>query len=56
MVWSLLDKVEWARGYSKKYGLVRVDPDTLDRTIKASGRWYREFIAAQRSIVGVSGG
>jgi beta-glucosidase len=56
MVWSLLDNFEWARGYSKKFGLVRVDPDTLERTVKASGRWYREFISSQRSTVGVADG
>lgn len=51
MVWSLLDNFEWSRGYSKRFGLVRVDPTTLDRTIKASGHWYRSFIAAQRLVV-----
>lgn len=44
-VWSLLDNFEWARGYSKLFGIVHVDRETMKRTIKASGRWYREFLA-----------
>jgi beta-glucosidase len=46
--WSVFDNFEWALGYSKRFGLVRVDYDTLERTVKASGRWYRDFIASQR--------
>ncbi|WP_203337241.1 GH1 family beta-glucosidase [Nocardioides limicola] len=39
-VWSLLDNFEWAWGYAKRFGIVRVDYATLDRTPKASARWY----------------
>lgn len=46
--WSILDNFEWAAGYSKRFGLVRVDYETLERTVKASGRWYRDFIASTR--------
>jgi len=45
-VWSLLDNLEWAEGYSKRFGIVRVDFDTLERTIKDSGRFCRDVIAA----------
>ncbi|MDJ0952646.1 MAG: GH1 family beta-glucosidase [Acidimicrobiia bacterium] len=48
-VWSLLDNFEWAHGYQMRFGLVRVDLETMQRTIKASGYWYRDFIAGQRS-------
>ncbi|WP_433075653.1 GH1 family beta-glucosidase [Dactylosporangium sp. CA-052675] len=44
-VWSLLDNFEWAFGFSRRFGLIRVDYATLERTIKASGRWYAEAIA-----------
>ena len=43
-VWSILDNFEWERGYSKRFGLVRVDPDTLKRTPKQSAYWYRDVI------------
>jgi beta-glucosidase len=45
-VWSLLDNFEWSWGYSMRFGIVRVDFDTLDRTIKESGRWYQRFLAS----------
>jgi beta-glucosidase len=47
-VWSLLDNFEWTRGYSKRFGLVYVDYETLERVPKGSYRWYRDHISAQR--------
>lgn len=46
--WSAFDNFEWASGYRMRFGLIRVDYDTLARTVKASGHWYRDFIASQR--------
>ncbi|WP_022883605.1 GH1 family beta-glucosidase [Glaciibacter superstes] len=45
-VWSLLDNFEWSWGYGKRFGIVRVDYDTLERTVKDSGLAYAELIAA----------
>jgi beta-glucosidase len=44
--WSLLDNYEWALGYGTRFGIVRVDFETQQRTVKASGRWYRSLLAA----------
>lgn len=46
MVWSLMDNLEWANGYSLRFGLVHVDFDTLTRTKKDSYYWYQERIRA----------
>ncbi|UIJ33626.1 GH1 family beta-glucosidase [Allobranchiibius sp. GilTou73] len=52
-VWSLLDNFEWALGYSKRFGIVRVDYDTLERLPKDSAHWYAE-LAATRAIPAAS--
>ncbi len=41
--WSLLDSYEWSLGYEKRFGLIHVDFNTLDRTPKAS---YHALAAA----------
>ncbi|MFD7511540.1 GH1 family beta-glucosidase [Streptomyces sp. NPDC059853] len=47
-VWSLLDNFEWAYGYEQRFGIVRVDYETLERLPKDSYHWYRRLIAAHR--------
>ena len=47
--WSLLDNFEWSCGFSKRFGLVHVDFETLQRTPKASARWYAALIASHRA-------
>jgi beta-glucosidase len=44
--WSLMDNFEWAWGYDRRFGIVRVDYDTQLRTIKDSGRRYAAIAKA----------
>ena len=44
-VWSFLDNFEWAWGYNKRFGIVRVDYDSQVRTVKDSGLEYARIIA-----------
>ncbi len=43
-VWSLLDNFEWAEGYNKRFGIIRVDFDTQQRIFKDSGAWVAGVI------------
>ena len=43
-VWSLLDNFEWAYGFSRRFGVIRVDYDTLERTWKDSAYFYRDLV------------
>ncbi|HEX2316914.1 MAG TPA: GH1 family beta-glucosidase [Thermomonospora sp.] len=45
-VWSLMDNFEWSYGYSRRFGIVRVDYATQRRVWKDSAHWYRDVIAA----------
>ncbi|WP_295999809.1 GH1 family beta-glucosidase [Rugamonas sp.] len=47
-LWSLLDNFEWNSGYAKRFGIVHVDYETQQRTLKDSAIWYRRLIEAQR--------
>ncbi|MEU4370952.1 GH1 family beta-glucosidase [Micromonospora chersina] len=47
-VWSLLDNFEWAYGYDRRFGIIRVDYDTQARTWKDSAHWYRRLATTNR--------
>jgi beta-glucosidase len=44
-VWTLLDNFEWEAGWGQRFGLIYTDYQTLQRTVKDSGWWYRDFIS-----------
>lgn len=46
-VWSFLDNFEWAFGYSKRFGIIHVDFETLKRTPKRSALYLKALIAEQ---------
>ena len=42
--WSLMDNLEWSLGFSKRFGLVHVNFDTQERTLKDSAHFYADVI------------
>lgn len=52
MVWSLLDNFEWASGYEKRFGIVHVDYQTQQRTLKDSALWYRDMLHRRKENAG----
>lgn len=43
MYWSLLDNYEWALGFEKRFGLIAINYETLERTIRPSAYVYKEI-------------
>ena len=39
--WSLLDNYEWAEGFTKRFGLVEINYDTMERKIRPSAYVYK---------------
>jgi beta-glucosidase len=44
--WTLVDNFEWAEGWSLRFGLIELDPDTQIRTPRPSAELYAETIQA----------
>ncbi len=44
MYWSLLDNYEWAQGFEKRFGLITINYETLERTVRPSAYVYKEII------------
>ncbi len=43
MYWSLLDNYEWALGFEKRFGLIEIDYETLERKVRPSAYVYKEI-------------
>ena len=43
--WSLMDNFEWNKGLAMRFGLLRTDFVTQERTWKKSAYWYRDLAA-----------
>ncbi|KAG9446184.1 hypothetical protein H6P81_012312 [Aristolochia fimbriata] len=48
--WSFLDNFEWTLGYTKRFGIVYVDYETMARTPKLSAEWYKGFLTGNEIV------
>lgn len=44
MYWSLLDNYEWALGFEKRFGLIEINYETMERKVRPSAWVYKELI------------
>ena len=43
MLWTFIDCWSWLNAYKNRYGLVELNLESGERTIKKSGHWYKEL-------------
>lgn len=44
--WSLFDNLEWAEGWTKRFGIIRVEAENQERTLKDSALFLREVYSS----------
>ncbi|WP_299603107.1 family 1 glycosylhydrolase [uncultured Aquimarina sp.] len=47
LLWTLVDNFEWAEGYIPKFGIVGMDKTTLNRKMKKTAFWLKEYLSNQ---------
>ena len=50
--WSLLDNFEWDKGKWPRFGLIEVNYDTMERTVRPSARKYGALIKKIQGLAG----
>lgn len=50
LYWSLLDNYEWALGFEKRFGLVEINYETLERKVRPSAYVYKEICKKNQVI------
>jgi beta-glucosidase len=50
-VWSLFDNFEWSHGYTPRFGIIHVNYETQQRTIKSSGLYYSEVVRSNGAVL-----
>jgi beta-glucosidase len=54
--WTNMDNFEWNRGYQPHFGLIAVDRNTLERTVRPSGRLYARIAKANGLLKSLDSG
>jgi len=50
LYWSLMDNYEWALGFDKQFGLIKINYDTLEREIRPSALVYKDLIEKHSKV------
>jgi beta-glucosidase len=48
--WSAFDNFEWDKGFWPRFGLIKVDLSTKERTIRDSAKWYGSEVKRYRGL------
>jgi 6-phospho-beta-glucosidase len=46
LMWALMDNFSWLNGYQKRYGLLAIHPESLDRLPKDSAWWLKRVFSS----------
>ncbi|HID89731.1 MAG TPA: glycosyl hydrolase family protein, partial [Anaerolineae bacterium] len=51
--WTLVDSFEWAEGWTLRFGLIELDPETQERKPRRSAYLYRDICKANAITPGI---